>query len=164
MAATISGHEQQLLCPPHLASPLQHQARQKICAVMQKRLRESDLFSLKKRQLKGDIINADKYLKEGYQEDGDRFFLEVPTNRTRGNGQELMHRKFYLNMKKNFFTVWVTTYWNRLPREVAESRPLEIFKNHLDVILCNVLSDEQGSQMTHCGAFQPYLFCDLDIH
>ncbi|KFV80422.1 hypothetical protein N308_07687, partial [Struthio camelus australis] len=54
------------------------------------------------------------------------------------NGHKLNHRKFHLNLRKNFFTVRVTEHWNRLPREVVES-PLEIFKSRLDVILGNML-------------------------
>ncbi|KFV82153.1 hypothetical protein N308_03415, partial [Struthio camelus australis] len=55
------------------------------------------------------------------------------------NEHKLNHRKFCLNMRKNFFTVRVTEHWNRLPREVVESPSLEIFKSHLDTILGNVL-------------------------
>ncbi|KFV82995.1 hypothetical protein N308_15239, partial [Struthio camelus australis] len=55
------------------------------------------------------------------------------------NGQKLKHRKFHLNMRKNFFTVRVTEHWNRLPREVVEFPSLEIFKTCLDAILGNML-------------------------
>jgi len=38
-----------------------------------------------------------------------------------------------------YVTVRVAEHWNRLPREVVESPPLEIYKTHLDAYLCNLL-------------------------
>ena len=39
-----------------------------------------------------------------------RLFSVLLGNRTRGNMHNLKHRKFYINMMKNFFTLSVTDY------------------------------------------------------
>jgi len=103
------------------------------------RLRELGLFSLHMRRHRGDLINANKYLQGGCQEDGARLFPVVASDRTRGNRHKLKQRKFQLNMRKNFFSLRVTEHWSRLLRGAVTSPSLEIFKPHLDEVLCSLL-------------------------
>ena len=63
----------------------------------------------------------------------------VCSDSTRNNGLKLEHNKFHTNMQKIFFKVRVTEHWNRLPREVMESPPMEILKACLDAYLCYLL-------------------------
>ena len=55
-------------------------------------------------------IDVYKYLKEGCKEDGARLLSVMPSDRTRGDGHKLKHRRFPLNIRKHFSTVRVTKH------------------------------------------------------
>jgi len=103
------------------------------------RLRELGLFSLEKRRLWGDLIEALKYLKEAYKKDGDKQFSRACCNWTRGILFKLKQGRFRLDIRKKFFTVRMVKHWHRLPRGVVDAPCLETFKAKLDGALSNLI-------------------------
>ena len=83
------------------------------------------VFEKKGDNILRDLIGAYKYLMGGNQVDGAMLYSTVPSNRTRGNGHKLEHRKFHTNKRKNFLTAGVREHWKRLPTEVVESCSIE---------------------------------------
>ncbi|KAK4823938.1 hypothetical protein QYF61_008324 [Mycteria americana] len=87
-------------------------------------LKELGLFSLvKKRWLKGDLINVHEHLLGRDKEDRARLFSVDRRH------QAQINMKFHLNTGKHFFTVRAVNHWNRLSREVVPSPFIKKIQN-----------------------------------
>jgi len=113
---------------------------------------------------------AFQYLKGAYKQEGERMFMRVDSDRTRGNGFKLGQGRLRLDISKKFFPQRVVTHWNRLSKEAVDAPSLEAFKARLDVALGSLvwwlatLHIAGGLKLDdHCGPFQPRPFCDSMI-
>lgn len=55
--------------------------------------------------------------------------FRVHSDKTRGSEHKLKHRRFTVNVKKNFFTVRMTEPQDSLPQERVQSTLLKILKS-----------------------------------
>ena len=62
------------------------------------------LFSLEKRRLWGDLVVIFQYLKEAYNQEGDRLFTLSDCERIRENGFKLKEGRYMSDGWKKFFT------------------------------------------------------------
>jgi len=101
----------------------------------EEQLRELVLFSLEKRRLWGDLIEAFWYLKGPT---GERLFIRC-SDKTRGNDFKLKEGRFRLDRRKKFFIMRVLRQWPRLPRHAVDALSLAVFKARLDGTLSNLV-------------------------
>ncbi|KFV95958.1 hypothetical protein N326_09812, partial [Eurypyga helias] len=101
------------------------------------RMRELGLFSLEK--VAGRPYSSLPLPEGSYKEASGRLFTRVCSGRTRGNSFKLKEGRFTLDRRNKFFPERVMKHWNKLPREVVDAPPLEVFKARLDEALSNLV-------------------------
>ena len=74
----------------------------------------------------GDVISPYRYLESECQTGRARLFPVALSDRSRGSGHKLEHRKFHTNMRKNLFILRVMEHWNKWSTGIVELS-LEIF-------------------------------------
>lgn len=96
------------------------------------RLKSLNLFSLKRRRMRGDLIETYK-ITHGFSglklED---IFNEMPRTGTRGHDMRLERKHSRLDVRNKFFSVRVIPAWNKLPQSLIDCNTVNSFKHLLD--------------------------------
>ncbi|RMC04483.1 hypothetical protein DUI87_18928 [Hirundo rustica rustica] len=101
-------------------------------------LRKLWLLRLEKRRLYGDLIATMQYPK-GPTGTLEQLFCRNSIDRTRSNGYKLKQGKFYLYIRKKFFTVRLVRHWKMLPREAVDAPALGVFIPGMDGALSSLI-------------------------
>ena len=75
-------------------------------------------------------------LKGSYRKEGDRFFIRVCGDCTRGNGFKINEGRFVLDIRKKSYAMRAVRHWKRLPRDLVDAPSLE---TRLDQALGNMI-------------------------
>ena len=98
----------------------------------EERLKRLDMFSLKDRRIRGDLIETFKILKNIDSLNYDHFFELSSQLLTRNNGLKLKGQRFNTDLRKNYFNIRVIDFWNKLPASVVQANTIATFKDRLD--------------------------------
>ena len=98
----------------------------------EERLKRLDMFSLKDRRIRGDLIETFKILKNIDNLNYDNFFELSSQLLTRNNGLKLKGQRFNTDLRKSYFNVRVIDFWNKLPASVVQASTIAAFKDRLD--------------------------------
>ena len=96
------------------------------------RLKDLGLFSLARRRLRGDLIEAFKIMKGLSGLKRESFFELAPTLGTRGHSMKLKKNRSRLLVRSTFFTRRVIDMWNKLPPDLVSRGTVASFKQGLD--------------------------------
>ena len=97
----------------------------------EERLRKLELPSMFYRRMRGDIIEAWKYIHGVYMADCP--LTRNYDTRTRGNQFKLKKQYARLSLRRNFFTNRVVDLWNHLPNDIVCAANINILKARLDL-------------------------------
>ena len=101
------------------------------------RLEELNMFSLKKRRLRGDMIEVYKIINNIDKVESSKFFILIDTNVTRGHVYKLKKTRFNSTLYQHSFSNRVVGFWNSLSTDVVTAGSLHNFKSKLDTFMAS---------------------------
>ncbi|KAF2351495.1 hypothetical protein FHG87_017749 [Trinorchestia longiramus] len=95
-------------------------------------LQRLELISLEQRRLRGQLIEAFKYLNGLNNVTLEELYRRDSNVRTRNDGHRLKLRNFKTSQAMNFFPIKIAATWNQLPENMVSAGTVNTFKNRLD--------------------------------
>ena len=111
----------------------------------EERLKETGLYTLERRRLRGDMIEMFKIMKGIDKISVDELFNIVDSDRTRGHSLRVKKRRVKTVARQGTFTQRVVNALNGLPGKVVAAEKVDKFKLELDRYL--EVMEMEGSRM-----------------
>lgn len=105
------------------------------------RLRRLKLFSLRRRRLRGDLIETFKIINGFVSVNTNDFFAFRRSQNLRGHPFTLAKPRVLTSIRQQTFAVRVINSWNLLPTEVVMAPSIDCFKARLDRVWHSVFPD-----------------------
>ena len=100
----------------------------------EERLRRLDLFSIRRRFIRGDMIEVYKMF-SGIGGLNVEELFELDERGGRGHTKKIKKKQFKLDIRKYFFSQRIINLWNQLPEGLVESDSMDSFKKGLDIFM-----------------------------
>ena len=107
------------------------------------------MYSVERRYIRGDLIEAFKIVNGLEGLDKDKYFKFEVSHRTRGHNRKIYKERVETEIRRKFFSNRIVDRWNELPQEVINSKTVDTFKNRLDKYMDEVLSGDRETIFHH---------------
>ena len=96
------------------------------------RLKYLDLYSLKGRRMRGDLIETYKIFNGFSDLDSNKFFMPPTLETTRNSDKKIFIQDHKGKHRTNYFSIRIAPHWNALTNTFKSAKTTNTFKNLLD--------------------------------
>jgi len=98
----------------------------------EQRLKALGLYLLRRRRLRGDLIETYKILTGEEKIASDQLFQKATTTELRRHSLKLYKKSSRRELRKHSFSQRIVDHWNKLPDDVVSAATISTFKRRLD--------------------------------